>query len=448
MSNYSLHTDLARQHPLDFTLQYPPRREYFQTQFKGPVNVSDILSAKEMLLYLHVPFCAAKCYFCNFAVDIRNAPELHRNYTNLLCEQIKRIDGLLPETTRVPGVDIGGGTPTLLQPEQLSQILDALKPWRRRMTNDHPISIETTPSIAANHPERLQALADGGVSRISMGVQSMNAETLASVNRSLQENMTEKAIANMRKAGFRRINIDVIFALPGQTEADWKSCIEQAIALDIDSITTYDCLYRGKGRALTKRTADKPSPEVYGALYDLSYNMLKDAGFHGHYGSVNFSRIAGETGTSPYFEGRLFDHTPYIGAGNYASSMVGNNWWFAPHATNAFMERITAGDTMPLGDVYYLPKNELMAKQALLSFNYGKIDTQKFAKRFDINFSDVYGTAVDYGMERGWLDKTETGYGVAAGQFKNMHLIRSLFYTPRAINWLENLETAERKKQA
>ena len=427
---------LAANYPLDFTLQYPPRREYFQDFFRAPVALEQAKQESEVLLYAHVPFCQSKCYFCNFAVDIRANPDLHQRYTDMLCEQLKRLNDFLPEATRVPGIDIGGGTPTLLQAKQLSQILDAMKPWIARSTTPHPLSIETTPRIAATETDRLAALVEGGVTRISMGVQSANVATLAAVNRHEQVDMTGKALANMRASGFHRINVDVIFALPGQTQEDWRASIEHVIALGVDSVTTYDCLYRGKGRALTKRTADKPTPETYGRLYDLSYALLKQAGYNAPYGSVNFSHHAGETGTSPYFEGRLFDHTPYLGTGNYASSMFGDYWWFAPHGVNDWMKSISAGEILPQGDAYRLPWQEAMTKQVLLSLNFGTIDAARFKKRFGVSLESIYGQGLELGLENGWLKQIAGGYGVADGHFGHMPQIRSLFYTDRAIEWL------------
>jgi oxygen-independent coproporphyrinogen-3 oxidase len=433
-------TSLAARHPLEFTIQYPPRREYFQNAFRGELDIESILKAPELLLYLHIPFCASKCHYCNFAVDVRANAELHKNYARLLVEQIKRLDGLLPENTRVPGIDIGGGTPTILQAGQLTEILLALKSWGRRAGAPHFLSVETTPSIAASHPERLQALVEGGVERVSMGVQSTTQAVLADMNRKQQLHTVDKAAENIRKAGFRRFNADVIFGLPRQTKHDWAETVRHVISTGVDSVTTYDCLYRGKGRRLSEQTSGTPSPDTYGALYDLSYDMLTHAGFHAQYGSVNFSRIAGETGTSAYFEERLFKHTPYLGVGNYASSMVGNNWWFAPYAVNSWMTRIEAGEVLPLGDVYTLPALELMAKQILLSLNFGSIDTVRFERRFGIAFDAIYNEAMMFAVGQNWLRKTQNGYAVADGHFKDMHLIRSLFYTRQAVEWLKKVE--------
>jgi oxygen-independent coproporphyrinogen-3 oxidase len=435
---------ISQAHPLDFTLQYPARREYFQDNFRGKIDPQVAQTLPETLLYVHVPFCEKKCYFCNFAVDVRQSPEVHNRYTRTLCEQIRRLNDFLPPYTTVAGVDIGGGTPTLLNSSQLEEILATIALWAPRFTSASPLSIETTPRIAAEHPERLDVLRAWNINRISIGVQSVNANTLSTVNRSLQQDMTEKAIKNIRKAGFQRINADIIFGLPGQDPTSWEATVRSMIDIGVDSITTYDCLYRGKGRAMTLRTPQKPSPEVFGTLYDLSYQMLKDAGFHAAYGSVNFSRHIGETGTSPYFEGRLFHHTPYLGVGNYASSQVGNQWWFAPLGVEQWQSRVDAGDIFPIGDVYTLPAEELMTKQVLLSLNFGVIDENCFNRRFGVNLCDIYKDALDYAQLHGLLQKTATGYCVAQGKFGQMHLIRSLFYTQPAIEWLTNFSKIRR----
>jgi oxygen-independent coproporphyrinogen-3 oxidase len=434
---------LARNYPLDFTLQYPPRREYFQEKFHSPLDAAPkkVYTEKRLLLYTHVPFCEAKCYYCNFAIDTRANIEVHRRYTALLCEQLHRLADFIPETIEIAGIDIGGGTPTRLDEKLLAQLLAALRPWRARSPLAHPLSIETTPSIAANSPERLTALVADGVSRISMGVQSTNTATLAAVNRGRQNNMAEKAFTNLRNANFRRINIDLIFALPGQTLDDWRRDIEFVLAMRPDSITTYDCLYRGKGRALTQHSPDKPTPERYGILYDDAFARLTAAGYKADYGSVNFSQHANESGTSPYYEARLHAHIPYLGVGNYSSSQFGDTWFFAPYGVDEWAARIEAGDILPVGESYRLPMHELMAKQLLLSLNFGTIDATLFAHRFGQTLEDAHGPALAFAVEQNWLVKTATGYSVAHGHFRDMPLIRSLFYTPAAIAWLRDKMT-------
>ena len=393
---------------------------------------------EHLLVYVHVPFCQAKCYYCNFAVDIRKSQTLYENYVTELIAGIEQLTAILPDQTSIAGIDIGGGTPTMLDSEQLVRLLTALKPLTAR-SSGRALSIETTPFIAAEQPEKMQALHDNGIDRISVGLQSTNSETLASVNRAQQANLAERAMVNLQRSGFERLSVDLIFALPGQTEQMWLEDLKRVAAMGVDTITTYDCLYRGKGRALTKRTADKPNSETYGRLYDLAFDYLSSQGYHAHYGSVNFSRHIGESGTSSYFEGRLLDGLPYIGLGNYASSLMGNQWWFAPYSVNQWLAERSQGSLFPLGDGYVLPREEIMAKHILANLSFGLIDSRRFFKAFKVPLEEIFGEALDLAQARNWLYKAADNahlYLLAPGAFKSMAAIRSLFYTPQAIDWL------------
>jgi oxygen-independent coproporphyrinogen-3 oxidase len=270
-----------------------------------------------------------------------------------------------------------------------------------------------------------------------MGLQSTSQEILARVNRKTQLDRGSRAIENLRRAGFRRLNVDLIFALPGQTQRHWREDLDYVAALPVDSVTTYDCLYRGKGRALTRGT-DKPGPEVYGVRYDQAYEVLTRYGFHALYGSVNFSRHPGETGTSPYFEGRLLEGLPYVGVGNYASSLVGDTWWFAPYRVNDWLREVEKGVSIPAGDVYRLPCDELMAKYVLLSLSFGILDPRRFRRCFGVDLDTIYAPVLEFALEQRWLCRQSDGYRIAPRAFVFMPKVRALFYSTAAITWLQD----------
>jgi len=427
-------------HPHDFTIQYPPRREYFMEHFRrDPTPVREwFKNLDPLLFYLHVPFCEAKCYYCNFAVDVSRDERIHREYVDAL---LRELDSHADWLANLPmgGVDIGGGTPTRLSTGELERLLAGIRPLISNVSHPFPLSIETTPHIAAEEPEKLMALRAAGVARVSLGVQSFNAQTLALVNRGCQIERTEVAMTNLRAAGFMRTNLDIIFGLPNQSLADWKCDLEQIIALAPDSVTTYDCLYRGRDRALTKRTANFPSPENYGTMYDFAHATLNAAGWHAPYGSVNFSRHKGETGTSAYFEGRLLDGLPYLGLGNYATSLRGNLWSFNTQNVKDYTTRLSAGAS-PVEFFYQLPIAEAQAKYVLYSFNFGFVDELRFKKRFGVELSATYTKELDLALDAGWLERRGNHWQVAPGQFRRMHLIRSLFYPEPARKWLMALK--------
>lgn len=429
-------------HPHDFTIQYPARREYFIQNFRripAPLARDWLHDAPEALLYLHVPFCEAKCFYCNFAVDVSPDDQVHVDYVDAL---LREFDGHADwlSRTKVRGIDVGGGTPTRLPAKQLERLCQAISPFARNSGHDFPVSIETTPRIASQEPQKLAVLNRGGVQRVSMGVQSFNATTLALVNRRRQIEQTQTAMSNLRQAGFQRVNLDIIFGLPGQTMHDWKADLDQVIALQPDSITTYDCLYRGKGRSLTKIAPTMPSPADYGAMYDIGYAKLTTAGWHAPYGSVNFSRRADETGTSACFEGRLLDGLPYLGLGNYASSLRGNHWSFNAYAVADYVNRIKRGAN-PCEYFYELPQAEAQAKYLLYSLNYGFIDEARFHRRFRVSLSDAYPKELDTAVSSGWLSRTDNRWHLAHGRFDAMHRLRSLFYPDDAKAWLMNIQT-------
>lgn len=176
----------------------------------------------------------------------------------------------------------------------------------------------------------------------------------------------------------------------------------------------------------------------YGRMYDLAYDKLLDAGYFATYGSVNFSRIRTETGTSAYFEGRLLDGYNYIGLGNYASSQIDNYWFFKTYGVDNYTKSIN-NSKLAVDDFYLLPNDELYAKYILYSLNFGFIDSERFNKRFDENFWKVFENEIDFAISNKWLNKNDDKLELNYGNFKNINFVRSLFYSSKAKEWLFKL---------
>jgi oxygen-independent coproporphyrinogen III oxidase len=431
---------LAERMPHVFTIQYPPSRRYFQGRFEGEPERGAAGELERALLYVHVPFCEVKCHYCNFAVDLRRSVDLHARYVDALCGQLAGLEQVMG--ARIDGIDVGGGTPTRLSAPLLRQLMGALAPWRARMAVERGLSIETTPRIAAMEPEKLEVLVEGGCERVSIGFQSSGEAVLAGINRKIHgAAVMGQAVEHVRGAGFARLNVDLIFGLPGQSAGQWVRDVEQVIALWPDSVTIYDCLYRGAGRALPRlaRASGPPAPEVYGALYDLAYGMLRSAGYQGAYGSVNLSRHAGETGTSAYFEGRLWAGLPYVGVGSYASSAVGESWWFAPYEVDDWLEAAERGEVLPGGACYRLPWRERLAKAALAQLNYGELELEVLAGAVGVSLAEVeqaYGEGLEEAAARGWMRRgAGARWSLAPGMFRALYSIRAILYSPDALTW-------------
>jgi len=273
-----------------------------------------------------------------------------------------------------------------------------------------------------------------------MGVQSLTNDVICQMARKKEFGYDSTAMQNLREAGFNRINTDVMFGLPRQSEEDWLSDLQKVIDLNPDSITTYDCLYRSDDRQIVRSGRSVPSPEQVGRLYDLAYKRLLENGYMAPYGSENYSRHQGETGTSPYFEGRLLKHVPYIGLGNNASSQRASEWYFSPYGVDDWIEAtglLCENSVFVVGDGYKMPQQELMAKQVILSLQFGEIRKLEFTQRFGIQIEQVFPEALQHAVSQNWLRQESGKYTIVPNNFTNMPYLRSLFYTDDAISWLE-----------
>ena len=122
--------------------------------------------------------------------------------------------------------------------------------------------------------------------------------------------------------------------------------------------------------------------------------------------------------------------------------MYGRHWWFAPHTVDEWMYNTSNGMALPTRFTYRLPPAELMTKYLLLSLSFGKIDAGRFESRYGVSFESLYGPAVDYAVQRGWMERPTTArpyHAIARGQFSRMPEIRSLFFSPECIEWFGEL---------
>lgn len=421
--------ELVAGSPLEFNIQYPPRPEFFQQLFRVDGCEEAFRAPPPQLLYVHVPFCIVRCGFCIFGVEPEPSEGRLSAYVDGLISEL----GQHPELRErgVSCLDIGGGTPTLLAERDLRRLLQDVAPLVR---SDAPLarSVETTPEGAT--PGRLALLRDAGFGRISVGVQSFADRPLDLAGREQSRVTVFRAVEFIRAAGFPRLNLDLIFGLSGQTEEAWREDLKSAIAVDPDSITTYDCLHRSAGRARARCGEYVPTAKAMGAFYDEAYLTLTRHGFRAGYGSLNFSRHPGESGTSSYFEGRVRNGEPYLGIGANASAMAGDAWRFNLRDVDAYLRAVTAGRS-PAEWSYRLPPEEQRAKHLLLELNFGRIDLERFRELFGQDLGEAFPEEVELATRRGWLVAEPGGLRVAQRQFSSLYAVRSLFYSAAARRW-------------
>lgn len=398
---------------------------------------SNIEQQKELCLYVHVPFCQARCKFCEYVVLDKPAEDDPDKYVAYLLKEIEMYRALIKDKPIV-GYDLGGGTPSYLSVENLEKITNSIKKFN--LQENMYLSVETTPVIAANDFGKMKALRELGYNRISMGFQTVSEALLESLGREGSKSIYEKAVENIRKAGFDRLNIDLMYGFLNQSDEDFANTIKYTIALQPEFITLYRNRYKG-----TKLEAESQGVTLYkvNRQYDIAYRLLKDAGYIANNGKNTFSRIALDMGTSSYLTRRVVDAVSYVGFGLGAQSFVGNylayNLGSVDHKLNKYFDSIDRG-ILPINDIADMPISEVRAKAISVMFYFGFISMKAYQNRFGEDFKEIYKVQIKF-LEDNYLmqfadDDTFmlTDYGAA-----HLYGIIPLFYSDRSIKEMFNM---------
>src|SRR5262245_44895731 len=304
--------------------------------------------------YVHVPFCAHHCGYCDFAVTA-GQDHLIEHYLDALAAELAG----LGEPRAVETLFIGGGTPTYLNPDQLRRLLGAIGRWlplrasggrqppvHQQQGADAPrspspeFSIESTPDSLTD--EKLALLAGGGVTRVSVGVQSFRPESLSALDRRHTAAQIPRAVDLVRRHGLA-LSLDLIFAAPGSTLSDWAADLGAALALAPDHISTYGLTYE-KGTPLWKErqrgaVAVVPEDDEL-AMYELAIDTLTAAGFE-HYEVSNFARL----GFRCRHNERYWANEAYYGFGVGAARYVGGVRELNTRDTKTYIRKVLSGES-------------------------------------------------------------------------------------------------------
>lgn len=259
-------------------------------------------------IYLHIPFCAKRCHYCNFFST--TSLQLRQQYIDALCsEAVMRANELKEKATTLY---LGGGTPSQLNASQLEQLFNTLMP----MVADHSeITIECNPDdINADY---IQCLRNLPINRISLGVQSFNDTYLALLGRRHNALQAQRAIEMLYQAGFTNLSLDLMYGLPQQTINDWQQSLSAALALPITHLSAYHLSYE-PGTLLYRQRHQALSEESSLQLFEWLCTYTQNAGFE-HYEISNFAKPQCRSKHNSAYWQQL----PYLGLGAGAHSYNG-----------------------------------------------------------------------------------------------------------------------------
>jgi oxygen-independent coproporphyrinogen III oxidase len=236
-------------------------------------------------LYVHVPFCAHKCAYCAFYSEASSG-ELIERYTRALVRELELVaHDLRPET-----IFFGGGTPSILNLKQWRTVLGAME--RLNLLGAAEWTVESNPATVSSDKARLWR--EFGVNRVSMGVQSLDEQLLDRLGRIHSRDMVFRSYDILRAAGFENVNLDLMFAIPGQTLEVWKATLDEVVALGSQHLSCYEVIYEEDTPLFAQLAAGKitPDEDLACAMYDTLFERANAAGFV-QYEIANFARRQG-----------------------------------------------------------------------------------------------------------------------------------------------------------
>jgi len=283
-------------------------------------------------LYIHIPFCKKKCNYCDF-VSYPDKEDLIDDYVNTIIKELHHSSFVI-RNSKLETIYFGGGTPTLLEPKHFEKILETLTPFpspsgRGAVKGEHEaenkagvraleISLEANPGTADK--QKLKELRQLGINRLSMGAQSFNDNHLRTLGRIHDSKTALKFYEDARSAGFDNINLDLIFALPGQTLSDWQSDLNQALHLKPNHLSTYNLIIEEGTNFFNKYKNQEQEAEL--AMYEYTIETLTKHGFE-HYEISNFARPGHECQHNIVY----WRNENYLGVGAGAHSHVNGQRW-------------------------------------------------------------------------------------------------------------------------
>ena len=317
---------------------------------------------KKLGIYVQVPFCQTKCTYCNFHTAVV-ASSRFRPYVEAVCGEIRghrkllntagvgRFPELLADT-----VYIGGGTPSLLQPEQLNGILDAIREKfgdkdqggraeaQAGKRGPEEITLEADPETIDE--EKAAAWVLAGINRVSFGLQSFADKELVAAGRLHRRADIYRAVPILRQAGIRNISFDLIAGLPHQTKESWKQSLKELEALQPEHVSVY-LLEIDEGSRLGKEllaggprysAGSVPSEDEMAESYEMAQEKLGAAGYH-HYEISNWAK----PGFRSKHNLKYWRREPYLGFGAGAHSFSGTERWANAHDAAAYVNAIASG---------------------------------------------------------------------------------------------------------
>jgi len=354
---------------------------------------------KTLGLYIHIPFCKSKCLYCDFN-SFAGIETLIEPYFNALKKEIEIYAGRL-EDCLIRTIFIGGGTPSFVDASFISDLLGACR-CNFTIKKDAEISMEANPGTLSR--EKLEIYMKAGINRLSMGLQAWQNRILKSVGRI---HTVEEFLTNFRQArdeGFKNINIDLIFGLPGQTMPDWKETVDNVAGLNPEHVSCYSLKIEKDtpfGEMLETGKISQTEDELDREMYYYAKEKLTGNGMK-HYEISNFAYPGFECAHNLIY----WKAEEYIGIGAGSHSYFNGERYNNVYDIYSYIEEV-AKEIIPQENIERIDFQDRLSEFIILGLRLVEgISTVEFREKFGCDIFDVYGRQLKKLTERGLIKHT------------------------------------------
>lgn len=344
---------------------------------------------KELSLYIHIPFCKQKCFYCDFP-SYASIDYLREDYVEALCKELER----KAIKYKIKSIFIGGGTPSYLETKEIVKILKSIN--KLNLSDDMEFTMECNPG--ALEEEKLKAMLDGGVNRISMGLQAVQNSLLKEIGRIHSFKQFEENFRLARKVGFKNINVDLMFGLPNQSLEEWKESLEVIARLNPEHISAYSLIIE-EGTAFynlwERNKLILPSEEEERDMYSITKNILKEHGYH-QYEISNYAKVGREC----YHNKVYWRNEDYLGIGSASTSFIDGKRIKNIENVKAYIDKINSEEDV-IEDITINTLDDSMEEFVFMGLRMIEgINVNEFNKRFGVNIESIYKDVIDKNINK------------------------------------------------
>ena len=351
-------------------------------------------------LYVHIPFCQQLCTFCGCNKYITNNQNIVEKYLTALEQEIAGVAERLGQRKELAQIHFGGGTPTFLNPEQLSRVVEMIVS-RFDALEDCEWAFEANPRVTTT--KQVEVLYELGFRRVSFGVQDLDPAIQRAINRNQTAEQSWETLETARSLGYKSINLDLVYGLPLQTQHGFRKTLEEVNKMRPDRLAVYSFAYlpgmfKTHERAIKEK--DLPTPEEKINIYLEAINFFAEAGYvmigMDHYALPEdelAQALKNRTLHRNFMGYTTLHNMAQIGVGVSAISDFGDSYWQNPKELDQYMEETVNNKLIPRRGLLLEKEDQLRRKVIETLMCHGEITIQDFEFLYELDFRQHFAEA-------------------------------------------------------